>query len=63
MTRAYKFNALAFIIDGILLIIALLCDWDSMPLIAICTGICLANWLNAIDTKHGVEHADKTANS
>lgn len=51
MTRAYKFNALAFIIDGILLIIALLCDWYSMPLIAVCTGICLTNWVNAKDTK------------
>lgn len=51
MNRAYKFAAIAFILDGILLIIALLCDYSSMPIIAFFTGVCFANWINAKYTK------------
>lgn len=49
--RAYKFGAFAFIINGILLIINILADGYVMPFVALCTGICFANMLNAKGTK------------
>lgn len=49
--RTYKFCAFAFILNGILLIINILNDGYVMPFVALCTGICFANMLNAKGTK------------
>lgn len=49
--RAYKFGAFAFIFNGILLIINILSDGYAMPFVALCTGICFANMMNAKGTK------------
>lgn len=60
--RAYKFGAFAFIINGILLIINILADGYAMPFVALCTGICFANMMNAKGTKKMYDcHVDTLA--
>lgn len=60
--RAYKFGAFAFIFNGILLIINILSDGYAMPFVALCTGICFANMMNAKGTKKMYDcHVDDIA--
>lgn len=60
--RLYKFCAFAFIINGILLIINILNDGYVMPFVALCTGICFANMLNAKTQKRMYDcHIDTLA--
>lgn len=53
--RTYKFCAFAFILNGILLIINILCDGYVMPFVALCTGICFANMMNAKTQKRAYD--------
>lgn len=60
--RLYKYCAIAFIINGIILIINILTDGYVMPFVALCTGICFANMINAKGTKKMYDcHVDTLA--
>ena len=60
--RPYKYCAFAFILNGILLIINILCDGSAMPFVALCTGICFANMMNAKTQKRMYDcHIDTLA--
>lgn len=62
MNTAYKFNSFALIINGILLIIAILCDYSSMPIIAFFTGVSLSSWIASKCAKRMYNcHIDQTA--